>query len=274
MTRAALAALLIVLITGSAIADNADGPDDGTHLSTSSQAFADSYESSMAKFAQSGFEATLETPGFGAMASGDIAKVTALIKAEKPIAGVSAGDPSLTYDVILQPGHYGRKKGKTGASGAKISERALAAHIVGGMASQLRAAGLKVLVVPADGSKRGLKAKIFLAVHADGSTKKCATGPSLGYAANSNPFAMHAIGMGLAHAFGYDYDKFRKDNFTNDEASYYMFHRVSTTVLTGLLEVGEITCAKSESRLISSSRQITKNVAGALAYLARLEAGE
>ena len=274
MTYRAFVAVLALFVAGPALADTTDGPDDGTHITTNSQAFSDSYDAAVAKLAQSGFEATLENPSFGAMASGDIARITALIKAEKPIAGVSAGDPSLTYDVILQPGHYGRKTGKTGASGAKISERALAAHIVGGMASQLRAAGLKVLVVAADGSKRGLRAKIFLAVHADGSPKACTTGPSLGYAANSNPFAMHAIGMGLAHAFGYDYDKFRKDNFTNNEAGYYMFHRVSTTVLTGLLEVGEITCAKSENRLISSSRQITKNVAGALAYLARLEAGE
>jgi hypothetical protein len=83
---------------------------------------------------------------------------------------------------------------------------------------------------------------------------------------------MHAIGTGLAHAFGYDYSDFRKDNFTVNEAKYYMFQRVEAPMLKGLLEVGEVTCAKSEDRLITSSREITNNVAAALSYLARLEA--
>jgi N-acetylmuramoyl-L-alanine amidase len=228
----------------------------------------------MTKLSGKGFEDTLKNPVIGAIASSEVAKLTKTIRAEKPIAGVSRGDASVAYDVILQPGHYGRKKGATGASGAKISERALNAHIVRQIAEQLAGKGLKVLVVPADGVQKGLKAKIFLAIHSDGSPKSCSTGPSLGYEDSHDVLSMHAIGAGLAHAFGYDYADFRKDNFTVNESKYYMFHRVNTTMLKGLLEVGEVTCARSEAKLISSSREISSNVAAALFFVTQLQAGQ
>jgi hypothetical protein len=274
MTKHLILALLCMTFGLAARADTADATDDGTHLATSSKAFSDSYEAAMAKLSSDGFEKTLKTPGFGAMANMDVSSITRDIRAEKPIAGVSAGDPAMQYDVILQPGHYGRKKGRTGASGAVVSERALNAHFVSEIAKQLSAGGLKVLVVPADGVKKSLNAKIFLAIHADGSAKACSTGPSLAYEHSSDLLSIHAIGAGLAHAFGYAYEDFRKDNYTADEHKYYMFRRVNTTMLKGLLEVGEVTCARSETRLITASREISFNVASALAFLVHLKDGQ
>ena len=82
---------------------------------------------------------------------------------------------------------------------------------------------------------------------------------------------MHAIGFGLARAYGYDYGDFRKDNFTVDEHHYYMFDKVSAPVLTGLLEVGELTCEASEQKLIGSANAISNNVASAIVYIAQTE---
>lgn len=62
-----------------------------------------------------------------------------------------------------------------------------------------------------------------------------------------------------------------KDNYTVDEAKYYMFSKVNTEVMKGLLEVGELTCVDSENRLITTSTVVGKNVAAALKYIATAE---
>lgn len=262
------------LLASAAVADTTAPANEGEHLTKSSAAFESSYEAAMAKLAGSGLEDSLKTPKLGAVSNDELKRLTKLIKSETPIAGVSKGDAKLSYDIILQPGHYGRLKGKTGASGKVVSERALNSYFVAQIAKQLRADGHKVLVVPADGVTRGLKAKIFLAIHADGSPRACSTGPSLGYAGDADMFSMHAIGQGLAHAFGYDYGDFRKDNYTAGESDYYMFKRMNTSMLKGILEVGEVTCDKSEQQLIASSKEITFNVASALSFLAKLQAAD
>jgi N-acetylmuramoyl-L-alanine amidase len=273
-SRLSIAALALTVWAGAATANPAAEPDDGTHLARSSTSFDASYDAAVAKLAGSGLEETLKVPKLGAVSNDELKLLTQQIKKETPIPGVSKGDIKLSYDIILQPGHYGRLKGKTGASGKVVSERAINNYFVTQIAKHLTAEGLKVLVVPADGVARGLKAKIFLAIHADGSERGCTAGPSLGYDDQEDMFPMHAIGQGLAHAFGYDYADFRKDNYTVGLAEYYMFKRVNTTMLKGILEVGEVTCEKSEQQLIASSKEITFNVASALSYLAKLQSSK
>lgn len=131
--------------------------------------------------------------------------------------------------------------------------------------------GLVVLVVPADNVPSGLKGKAFLAIHAEGSEKPCTTGPSLGYAnAATSPYAMHAVGLGTSRALGYRYAEFRPDKFTANMANYYMFSKVETDHLTGLLEVGKLTCKESEDRLVAGAIRLGINIAQALNFIVSL----
>jgi phage-related protein len=50
-----------------------------------------------------------------------------------------------------------------------------------------------------------------------------------------------------------------------------MFKRVKTNRLTGLVEIGELTCVESEKQLITSSELIGNNIAAALKFIARME---
>ncbi len=80
---------------------------------------------------------------------------------------------------------------------------------------------------------------------------------------------MNFVGLGLADALGYDYADFRKANFTTNEANYYMFSLVHAVRLTGILEVGELTCDRSERELIGSSHAVGNNVARAIDFIIR-----
>jgi N-acetylmuramoyl-L-alanine amidase len=240
--------------------------DEHPRVSGSSTQFVKSFDSAVDQLVSRGFDAGLESGSLAAITSEHDRDLLASIVHEKAIE-VGLGDPGLLYDVVLQPGHYGRATGASGTAGKLVSERALVAYIVGRAASHLRDRGLKTLVVSADHYSSGLRAKAFLAVHADGSEAKCRTGPSLAYEANSSPYAMHAIGWALAQATGYVYKDFMRDNFTANEANYYMFGKVKTDTMKGLLEVGELTCAEVEERLVLNSDAIADNLARALAFV-------
>lgn len=242
----------------------------------SSGTFDSSYANTITALSARNFDADLQSPGMGSVESTEFSDILKKIKLERPIK-VGLGKGLVDYDIILQPGHYDRKVGKVGTSGKLVSERALVAYITGGIAEALRARGLNVLVVSADEyhlptrnavAYDGLKSKLFLSIHADGSTSACTSGPSLGYTKGTSPMAMHAIGWALAQSLGYTYEEFRKDNFTADEAHYYMFGVVRAPTLTGLLEIGELTCADKEKRLVASADAIAANIARALEFLA------
>lgn len=188
-------------------------------------------------------------------------------KADNAIVGVALGDSGIVYDVILQPGHYGRKTGAIGTSGQRVLERALVAYITAGVARNLKDRHLSVLVISADNYTNNLRGKVFLAIHADGSTTPCSTGPSLAYGSHTSPYAMHAIGWALGSALGYTYENFKKDNFTANEAHYYMFNKLEAPTMKGLLEVGELTCPKMEDRLIEASNAMAGNIALALSFI-------
>jgi len=248
------------------LAGQSQPASEGEHLAENSTEFIASRDKTLKTLSAKGFTGSLSRTGLGAVSLDSTRQSAAVIKANVTISSISHGVPDKQYDVILQPGHYGRTSGATGAAGQLVSERDLNAFLVGKIASRLKAQGLNVLVVPADNVVAN-KAGIFLSVHAEGSSSPCKAGPSLAYKAGTSPFAMHSIGLATSQALGYQYKDFRADNYTKNSAEYYMYNRVTANKLTGLLEVGEITCPASEKKLVDGADRLAENLAKAIAYI-------
>lgn len=248
---------------------------EGERIADRSAEISASEKEAMTKLATTDFFNRLQAFSFSARAIDP-----AEINGDIPIPGLGSGDLNEKYDIIIQPGHYGRKSGKTGAEGSKTSEQKLVAFIAAKISQRLTEQKVKILVVPADGFRNGLKTKIFLAIHADGADKNgpakgCSAGllpdkkthklgASLGYLDGSDLLGMHSIGFAMAASFGQDYDSFRKDNYTVDEHHYYAFRMIDSSGYGGLLEVGEISCDPIEDVLIARADLISHNLAVAL----------
>jgi N-acetylmuramoyl-L-alanine amidase len=270
--------LIVLMMLSLAVGQESDPevPD----ISGSSSAFTKSQAAAVDRLSGDALETKLKGPSLGSKSDDNFVRLRNEIKAENPIPGVSEGKIGEEYDVILQPGHYGRPPGLLGTSGQIVSERALVAYITGVTAENLRKSGYKVLVVSADkylkpshegNNFHGLTAKVFLAIHADGKRLACGKkGPSLGYPAGSDVFGMHAIGWAVSKALGYDYSDFNDDNFTANLGHYYMFSQVRAKRVTGVLEIGELTCKAKEEQLISSSELIGNNVAEGIKYIIKM----
>lgn len=268
MTMKMTAALVLTLAYASAGAQISE-PDEAQHLATSSSEFTESKDASLKKLIADGFSKKLLHAGLGAASPASVKTASTRIKDGAKISDASVGSRDMAYDVILQPGHYGRTKGATGASGSLLSEQDIVAYLVRSVAARLRSANYNVIVVPAD-NVVARDAKIFLAVHAEGSTTPCSAGPSLAYKAGTSPYAMHAIGLGISSAMGYSYSTFRADGYTKNSAQYYMYSQVNAARLTGLLEIGEITCPSTEEKMITNIDRIATNLAMSLDYILRL----
>lgn len=259
-----ICAMLIVGIWFPVLAEELE---EEAHPKEDSSEVESSFSKDIKQLQAMGFQKSLISGSLGSISKDSYNKSLNSIRTEWNTLKNSRGNPSVMYDVILQAGHYKRTTGLTGASGKEVTEQQLVAYIVKRASESLSAAGKSVLVLSADEYSPGLKAKVFLAIHADGSSQKCKTGPSLSYHTNSSTLAMHAIGWGLSQALGYKYDEFRKDGYTANSAKYYMYKKVEAPVMKGLLEVGEITCEIVESRLIVSADGIGANVARAIAFV-------
>lgn len=208
-------------------------------------------------------ETDLQSASFGAANSELFKANLEKIKSFSPNNLITAhGDSNIMYDLILQPGHFWRKSGATGTGGKYVYERNIVAFIVNEMAVMLTQSGLNVLVIEADKFNRGgLNAKAFLAIHADGNEKACATAPSMGYDDKSDLLGVHAIGYGLSQALGYSYEGFMRDGFTKALRNYYAFKHVQTQRFEGVLEIGELTCPEEEVLLIENAKTIANNIA-------------
>ena len=277
--------LVLTVLMASATLDSSDAQDqDDEHpqIAHSSDAFEKTIQTSIKSLSESGFANGLSRPSVGASANQQYEKQRDLIKKELPIEAISEGNRGVKYDVILQPGHYGRPPdaGPRGTAGADVTERALATYITNEIVKKLREDHLNVLVVSANKYLRptakgaafdGLQTKVFLAIHANGGEPPCSgkAGPSLGYKSDSSLYGMHTLGFSLSAAMGYAYKDFSRDNYTVNEAQYYMFNQVKADRLAGLLEVGELTCPDSEKRLIAASKRIGDNVAHAIDFIVR-----
>lgn len=182
------------------------------------------------------------------------------------MTGYGVGDLATTYDVILEPGHYRRMRGDTGAElkvspSVRISERALASQIVGLMSKRLTDQGYKVLVIPADGYQRRLKSRVFLSVHLDGAAPVCTSKSALGYNNPDYAFAAHAFGHALARALGVRPIDFMADNFTANLQNYNVFRKLDATELEAIVEVAEVTCPAETTKVIDRGRLIADNLA-------------
>lgn len=254
---------LLVMLGMTQAAENEE-----THPTRNSDEFDKTASVDLNELIKGGFQDGLISRSLGAASTDDYKVALGSILKEWNSLANELGDSNELYDVILQAGHYRRYKGNTGASGNDVTEQQLAAYIVKRISDILNKSGkMKVLVLSADEYNANLRSRVFLAVHADGSEKKCTTGPSLSYQKNSSTLAMHAIGWGLSQALGYKYEQFRKDGFTVDAAHYYMYSKVDAPVMKGLLEVGEITCQEMESRLVLGADGIATNVARAITFV-------
>ncbi|MGH0275921.1 hypothetical protein NKZ35_25385 [Sinorhizobium meliloti] len=238
--------------------------EEGEAIRDTTQQFRGEDSQAMQGLARAGFFQTLQPFALDAKAA-----TSADVKASLTMPSLQEGEPNKKYDIILQPGHYLRKKGSgknLGTAGKDVTEQQLVAFITANVATHLIDNKLNVIVVSADGYKSGLSTDIFLSIHADGSTNECGTGPSLGYSEESSLLGMHGIAFALATSLGQTYEDFRDDNFTTNLSKYYMFKhvKVSPKGFAGLLEVGELTCPAKEKALIANALLIAKNLGVAL----------
>jgi N-acetylmuramoyl-L-alanine amidase len=176
------------------------------------------------------------------------------------------GDPSASYDVVIQPGHFGRTKGATGGTGALVTEQQIAALVAALLSDQLTAKGVSVAIVPADGYARPLQTKIFLALHTDASALQCSAGASVGYNGEGNAQGMHGIAAALAITLGIDPDTFLRDSYTKDEHYYYAFKDMVTSDFGGLIEMSELTCPKQETNLLGNAATLATNLSYAIRF--------
>lgn len=250
----------ILLLALFAVSPSFAQDDEGQVVAQTTDQFQMLEPAAEEKLAKTAFFSQLQPFGLTARQA-----TAADIKMKPDVPNLGRGDPKAQYDVILQPGHFGRTSGATGGEGRQVSEQELVAYIVAHAATYLIDQKLKVLVVSADDfDKSGLVTQVFLAVHADASDKPCKTGPSLGYAKDSSLLGMHTIGFALAASMGQSYTDFMKDNFTVNEHQYYAFRYMKAAGYSGLLEVGELTCPSVENTLIRNALLVGKNLGVAL----------
>lgn len=273
----AITTLLISSICFSSFAHESNNKE-GDNLENNSPEFLQSFDLAISNLVNNDFQLGLKSPTLGSMSDNEFAELVKEIRLEKPIDKLSTGDSNVKYDVILQPGHHGRKKGIVGTEGDLVSERALATYVVRNVANKLEEKEYSVLIISADKYLRddpktekyeGLKTGIFLSIHADGSTTPCKSGPSLGYANKEFIFASHTLGWGLAQALGYNYKDFMKDNFTANLSKYYMFRKINSSVFEGIIELGELTCNSEEKQLVENIDAVANNLAHAIEFISQ-----
>jgi N-acetylmuramoyl-L-alanine amidase len=180
-----------------------------------------------------------------------------------------AGDLNTSYDLVLQPGHFPRTKGRTGGQGAYVSEQEYVAWIAQMMSSDLKKRGVNVVVIPADGYAKPLKSKIFLSLHTDAREVPCQIGPSVGYHKDSDATGMHGIALALALSLGVDPIKFMRDSYTPNLKGYYALKDMDTSLFQGVLEMSELTCPDQENLLLSHAKTLASNLAIATVFALR-----
>lgn len=259
-----------LFFSGAVVATGASAHEDV--VEPSSAEFLTSVDDALLALDTQDYFGQLLLPGFGArLNDADVGQLVANVSRKgllpSAINNFGRGDPNLMYDIILQPGHFGRASGATGSQGARISERDFAAHIVSEVAGRLSEDNVNVIVIPADDFARPLKSKIFLAVHLDGSDSPCASAPSMGYDDHTDVLGVHAIGFALAAALNYDYNEFMDDGFTANLRNYYAFNHMQSSSFGGVIELGELSCPEEEELLLRSEQNLIRNFHVALSAM-------
>jgi hypothetical protein len=262
MLKAVLLALSFVLLPCVALADpdvdDKSGPSQGG--ATNQQ---------IDTILNSGLVSEFAPPHPLAFGPGELKEMGSSARDTYPQLRTELGDPSKDYDLVLQPGHYGRTSGATGGEGKYVTEQQIAAKIVDILASNLRKRGVTLAIIPADGFKAPLKSKVFLSLHTDASNYPCSVGPSIGYSADGDALGMHGIAAALAITLSIDPQKFMRDNYTANLRGYYAFRSITTRQFKGLLEMSELTCPAQEENLLSRADLLANNLAIAVAFALR-----
>ena len=161
--------------------------------------------------------------------------------------------------VVIQAGHEGRNSGNTGATSGNIQEVKWNIIVANEVAKQLKKWDINVKRVPAD--TKLIKAKIAVAIHFDGSSKKCSSGASIGYKNRaSKEFAKRWRNIyGNYFPFGW-----QQDNFTKNLANYYGYYYIRADKFL-VLELGEITCKKQTKWLKPRLKKIGELIAYTIA---------
>jgi N-acetylmuramoyl-L-alanine amidase len=178
--------IVVVLIVFSATIGRAQANDNSDpeipQIKEASADFVNSTHASIQRLADADFEHGLKQPAFGANADQIFETQLKQIKKSIPLDTVDVPMKVSKYDVIIQPGHYGRPPGKLGTHGKSVTEQELVAYIAGVVAERLRHDSLSVLVISADKYPRPLPmARIFLAIHAEGTDNRCRAKASMAY---------------------------------------------------------------------------------------------
>lgn len=157
------------------------------------------------------------------------------------------------YDVIVHMGHVGRKSGFTGTTGEQAFNQTLGDLIKD---KAKRVLNLKLKLMGADNwyTPEPNKAKIFIALHADGSTNQTAKGFSVGYPpASDNAYS---------ELFVENYSELvtfpqRPDNYTKNMSHYYAWrndHIVADYYM--LIEHGFLTNVGEREWLTSNTPEV------------------
>ena len=161
--------------------------------------------------------------------------------------------------VVVQAGHEGRVDGNTGAVSGKLQEVKWNIIVADEVAKQLKKWDIEVKRVPAD--TKLIKAKIAVAIHFDGSIKKCSSGASIGYSNEASKEFAKRWKKAYSHYFTFNW---QDDNFTRNLANYYGYYYIRADKFL-VLELGEITCKKQTKWLKPRLKKIGQLIAYTIA---------
>ena len=161
--------------------------------------------------------------------------------------------------VVIQAGHEGRVVGNTGAVSGKVQEVEWNIIVANEVAKQLKKWDIQVKRVPAD--TKLIKAKIAVAIHFDGTNKKCRSGASIGYKDEESKEFAKRWKRAYSHYFPFGW---REDNFTRNLANYYGYYYIRANKFL-VIELGEITCKKQVKWLKPRLKKIGELIAYTIA---------
>src|SRR5690349_18259911 len=122
--------VLVALIFATTVAFAEDA--EHSAITSNSAVFVSGASEALQKLRAAHFDEALQAPGLGSVSPVSLEELVHRIRAATPISGVETGKAGILYDVIVQPGHYGRRSGALGTSGARVSEKELAAYLAAG----------------------------------------------------------------------------------------------------------------------------------------------
>lgn len=157
------------------------------------------------------------------------------------------------FDIIVQLGHVGRKKGATGT----FREIEFTTKLGEAMELLLKGSGLKFRIMQADNWQKPEpnKTKIFFAIHGDGSTNKNARGFSCGYLLGTNQRFKDEMAISYKQLTGFQQ---RPDNYTVGLKNYYGYKHILADFYL-VLEHGFLTSEIERGWLFANIDKIAKH---------------